>query len=282
MATRDLMPVFQKVRSESKNKSTTSVAISISPNAPLWLDRFETIRTCLYRAYITLTALEQAQTDSLKPTFNEELEQTNQQRVESLTREATGLIKQIKVDMKWIINCDVASFGTQEKTAHLNAQRYLASRLKLVSERFHQLQDKYGAQLKAQFNDELPKEFDDPTDDVKLIELKMQEAKMTSKDQAQQNICRQIKILEIAKSVQELAQMFQDLDSIIVQQGTVLDRIDYNIEHALLDVSKGTEHLAQAEKLKPSTRSLKCIAVLIVLIVVMAIMLILKYLSLTQ
>jgi hypothetical protein len=38
--------------------------------------------------------------------------------------------------------------------------------------------------------------------------------------------------LRIAKSVDDLAKVFNELTKLVVEQGTILDRIDYNLEQA--------------------------------------------------
>ena len=41
---------------------------------------------------------------------------------------------------------------------------------------------------------------------------------------------REREINEIAKSILGLAEVFKDLQAMVIDQGTILDRIDYNIE----------------------------------------------------
>lgn len=41
---------------------------------------------------------------------------------------------------------------------------------------------------------------------------------------------REKEINEIAKSIMTLAEIFRELQTMVIDQGTVLDRIDYNIE----------------------------------------------------
>ena len=57
-------------------------------------------------------------------------------------------------------------------------------------------------------------------------------------------------------------------------QGTILDRIDYNIEHASVQVEKGLQQLQKAEKYQKKNRKMYIICVLAILIVILIIILI--------
>ena len=88
---------------------------------------------------------------------------------------------------------------------------------------------------------------------------------------------RDQEIARIAKSVEELAVLFKDLATLVVEQGTMLDRIDYNVEQALERSKKGVEQLNLAEKYQKSARPLKCMLALMALIVIMVVILILQH-----
>ena len=57
-------------------------------------------------------------------------------------------------------------------------------------------------------------------------------------------------------------------------QGTVLDRIDYNIEQTATRVETGLQHLQKAEKYQKKNRKMFCIVILFVVLIVMIIILI--------
>lgn len=66
---------------------------------------------------------------------------------------------------------------------------------------------------------------------------------------------RNQEIMDIVKSTEELAALFKELSVLVIEQGTVLDRIDYNIEDALVHSKKGKKHLVAAKKASESSRS---------------------------
>lgn len=60
---------------------------------------------------------------------------------------------------------------------------------------------------------------------------------------------------QLANSITELAVLFKDLSVLVVEQGTILDRIDYNIATAVQSVKQGNKHLDQTLKVERSMRS---------------------------
>lgn len=54
---------------------------------------------------------------------------------------------------------------------------------------------------------------------------------------------REKEIAVILQSIREIHQFFQDIAMLVVEQGTILDRIDYNIEHAAVRVAEGRQQL---------------------------------------
>lgn len=73
----------------------------------------------------------------------------------------------------------------------------------------------------------------------------------------------------IAGSVEDLAQIMKDLSTLVIEQGTVLDRIDYNVEHVQADVVRGVEELKKADNAQKKGTLFTCILVLLVLCIIM-------------
>ena len=66
---------------------------------------------------------------------------------------------------------------------------------------------------------------------------------------------------------------------IVIDQGTVLDRIDYNMDQVVERVEGAHKELVQADKYSRKGKPVKCIACLLVLITILIIILIVKWTS---
>jgi len=85
---------------------------------------------------------------------------------------------------------------------------------------------------------------------------------------------REKEILNIAKSINDLAAIFRELNVLVIEQGTILDRIDYNVEQTLVKVKEGVVQLKQADEYSKKARTLKCIIALILMIIILVAILI--------
>ncbi len=74
-----------------------------------------------------------------------------------------------------------------------------------------------------------------------------------------------------------MAQIFKELAVLVIDQGTILDRIDYNMENAVEQTKEGIKHLQKAEDHQKNAMATKCIIVLVVLIIIMMGILIWKH-----
>jgi syntaxin 16 len=53
---------------------------------------------------------------------------------------------------------------------------------------------------------------------------------------------------EIAKSIADLAVLFKDLSSMVIDQGTLLDSVEYNIEQTAVQISQAVKELDVATR----------------------------------
>ena len=87
---------------------------------------------------------------------------------------------------------------------------------------------------------------------------------------------REKAITRVAESVGELAEIFKEIQGLVIDQGTILDRIDYNIEQAADRVSHAVVELKKATEYQKKSRAMLCIYVLLLLCGLMIIILVIK------
>ena len=80
---------------------------------------------------------------------------------------------------------------------------------------------------------------------------------------------RDEEITKIAKRIEELAAIFKELAVLVIDQGTILDRIDYNMENAVEHAKEGVKQLHKAEEHQKANLAIKCIVLLVILIIIM-------------
>jgi syntaxin 16 len=88
---------------------------------------------------------------------------------------------------------------------------------------------------------------------------------------------RNKEIKHLVNTINDLAVLFKDLSVLVVEQGTILDRIDYNIECAHKDVKQANVHLTATVKIEKSFRSKGVMGCLVISILVCLLLLVLKH-----
>ncbi|KAK8111877.1 syntaxin 16 [Apiospora kogelbergensis] len=87
---------------------------------------------------------------------------------------------------------------------------------------------------------------------------------------------REREIEDIAQGIIELSDLFRDLQNMVIDQGTMLDRIDYNVERMATDVKGAEKELVIASGYQKKTTKRKIMLLLILIIVGMIILLVIK------
>ncbi|KAJ1895072.1 Integral membrane protein SED5, partial [Kickxella alabastrina] len=82
----------------------------------------------------------------------------------------------------------------------------------------------------------------------------------------------------IHESIVELAAIFGQMQGMVIDQGTMLDRIDYNVENTVVNVAAAAEELVQADRHHKGAVGNKCIVALAVVVIVLVVILLIKWL----
>ncbi|XP_060807314.1 syntaxin-16 [Amyelois transitella] len=80
---------------------------------------------------------------------------------------------------------------------------------------------------------------------------------------------REEEVNKIVRSITDLNEIFKDLGQMVHEQGTILDRIDYNIEQTQTQVYEGLKQLQKADSYHRKNRKMHCILILAVFVVVL-------------
>ena len=78
-------------------------------------------------------------------------------------------------------------------------------------------------------------------------------------------------------NVNDLAQLFKDIQNLVMEQGTILDRIDYNIDIASTNVTSGINSIVKANEYDKNNCFRNVMIVLLVMIFIEALLLIFKF-----
>lgn len=85
---------------------------------------------------------------------------------------------------------------------------------------------------------------------------------------------REQEVTKVVRSIVDLNEIFKDLATMVQEQGTILDRIDYNVEQTSTTVGEGLKQLRQAEVYHRKNRKMVCILVLASVTLLMLLLLI--------
>lgn len=165
-----------------------------------------------------------------------------------------------------------------------NVQRSMARRLQERSARFRGMQKEYLKRLRQEKNRgsggaELDFLTDPPSATARATALGLSQQQIGEVEhmEALANE-RDEEIRHIAESIEELSQIFKELAVLVIDQGTVLDRIDFNMEQVVEHTKEGLHQLDRAEDSQKAARPVKCVVCLLVMIGVMLTLLVLKHL----
>jgi len=157
-----------------------------------------------------------------------------------------------------------------------NVQSSLALELQELSTKFRSMQREYLQKLRGrQTRGRILEDDDDESDDKFDVGFTPDQLNMVVN--ASSSIQERDKdIKEIIKSITQIAEIFKDLSVLVMEQGTILDRIDYNIEQTAVTVEEATKQLGGANELQKGQRKKLCIMLLCLALLIMIVVVIMK------
>ncbi|GMI79367.1 syntaxin of plants 41 [Hibiscus trionum] len=255
------------------NSSKVAATIGLPP---AWVDVSEEIAGNVQRARAKIAELGKAHAKALMPSFGDGKE--DQQNIENLTSEVTNLLKRSEKRLHKLS----ANGPSEDSNVRKNVQRQLATDLQNLSMELRKKQSTYlkrlrqqmeeGGDMEMNLNGNRPKDEDDDLDDMMFNEHQMAKLKQSEA----YTVEREREIQQVVESVNELAQIMKDLSVLVIDQGTIIDRIDYNIQNVATTLEEGLKQLQKAERTQKQGGMVMCASVLVIMCFVMLVLLILK------
>ncbi|KAL1826952.1 hypothetical protein DCAR_0206064 [Daucus carota subsp. sativus] len=245
---------------------------------PAWVDLSEEITVNVQRARGKMAELSKAHAKALMPSFGDGKE--DQHRIETLTQEITSLLRKSENRLRKLS----AGGPSEDSNIRKNVQRSLATDLQSLSMELRKKQSTYlkrlkqqkegpdGVDLEMNLNRTQSGMEDEDLDDMVFNEHQMARIKKSEAFTA----TREREIQQVVESVSELAQIMKDLSVLVIDQGTIVDRIDYNIQNVAASVEEGFKQLQKAERSQKKGGMVKCATILVIMCFIMLVLLILK------
>jgi len=287
MATRNLTKQFINIRTKAKNdvnsrrRAPDDYEQEVDIEAikmrlpPAWAVKIEKTEQHIVGIKKGMGELSALHTKRLMGNSDFDTDEAKQEReIDLKTQEITQYFRQSEGMLKQFAKQgDETRLSDAEYKVRKNLQSGVAKRLQTLSGKFRAMQKEYLNRVKKQKSG---------TDGGAAYEMLSKDPRIVDSvdhgfNQSQLNAVGNIEelvnqrdeeITKIAKSVEELATIFKELAVLVIDQGTILDRIDYNMDQAVEHAKEGNVQLVKAETNQKNSLPMRCICVLFVMIFV--------------
>ena len=286
----DTVALVSRGSKQQGRYSKSSIVQVQKPQFVEWAEQLGELKYEIELIVEKMTELNDLHDKHLKrPTLSDNTDE--EQLIEKLTRDITEIFFGCKNTMKRM-DQRKSRLTEQKQVLAQNMLSGNAIALQNLSQEFRQAQSGYLKKLKSR--EERSHEFFVDADDVELmigqtnVEDDIDDVSFErglSREQAQLAVnantamveTREGEIQSVVRSITELSEVFQDLGTIIVEQSSIIDRIDYNIENAVVSTEAGMVELKKAEKYQKKNRKMMVIVVMACITIVMLFFLIMKH-----
>ncbi|CAI2348879.1 unnamed protein product [Caenorhabditis sp. 36 PRJEB53466] len=256
---------------------------STSEEDPVWVHTADQVEFEFERVRRRLDELKDAQRKHIsRPNFGDEAFEQEEKQMEATTEQITQMLTHCQRLIR-MISGNHGKEKPMQRTLRENAAKSLSLTLSQITDEFRGRQLKYLSDIQDRSrNVDNYLITTDPLIDVpNWAELDVSPSTELSMAQLQQfmNNDREVRerekeVMAVNTSIRELNTLFQDLSQMIVDQGSIVDRIDYNVEQSSIRVSKAVEDVFKAERHQRSNKKMHCICMLTVAIIIVLLLII--------
>ncbi|KAF4620810.1 hypothetical protein D9613_000692 [Agrocybe pediades] len=273
---------------EEHHRLINHTAIDVPSLPPQWVDISDQVEQILANTEANIHALDKLHAKHVLPGFSDRSQE--ERDIEDLTTQITKDFRRCQSLIQRIPHVfpPNSQQSTHETRAGKNVQRGLAAKVQDLSATFRKKQRVYMDKLQghATKNQDLLlasgaislKGSDGMSavdDDIRAASHTRQQS-LVHADSTHQLQARDRELTEIANSIASLAELFKDLSVLVIDQGTLLDSVEYNIEQTAVQMEDAVQELTVATRYQKNTGKRKCIFLLLLIIFGLIIVLIFK------
>ena len=242
-------------------------------NNPKYMDIYEQCDNILKEFDIEFNKLKEEQQKRIVPNFNETESKLITQNIQMISNKMTQQLKKCKQSVKelkiLLANSDI------DENVKNNMCQNLLNRLAETS-RALQINEERQLQKYQEFNGVEDSFFNiNNYDSIETNQTQNFRSIDTKKLDINKERNKEIDL--IVKTVNELKEIFLDVSNLIIEQGTILDRIDYNTYQARHNIRRGNNEMEETHERLKSGCLRRINQILIICIFVMAILIIFKF-----
>ena len=221
------------------------------------------IKAQLKQVKISYSELLRAQQQCLRPTFADASDQ-----IMDVTTLTTSISSQIKSMQNRVNYMEISSSSNPDRDKILqNLKVALSDSIKKFSTEFKMAQQAFNASYSEQPQQEVDQEPSIDFSSLNFGEANMNQELFQSED---------LEIEALVRRAAEVREIFADLSNLIIEQGTVVDRIDYNISESLDNAVLAHKELQRAAKHQQKSRMWLCVIILAIIVTILFICVIMK------
>jgi len=238
-----------------------------------FIDIFNNSKSLYEELCNNLITLKSYQQKRIIPKFDEEENIEIDKNIKKLIIVMTNKVKKCEDNIKLLNKFNKFNLSEQEKEMQENMTIHLITNLKEFSNNFRINEQNYVKNFKhfgnQDYNTEENEILDNEINNNDLFGQKEIDITLKKRDQ---------EINLLLNSLNDLSTIFKDLQNVILAQGTILDRIDFNIDTAALNVEKANKHLKKADEALKKSCYVKAMGFILIVIFIESILLIFKFL----
>lgn len=240
-----------------------------------YIDTFNDTNTLYEELKSNMIQLKFEQQKRIIPKFDEEENEQLDKKIRELVLSMTPKVKQCEYNIKCLSN---ASLKSKEDTAiQENIINYLAVKLRDFTRELRNNEEIYMASYKDLVGERNVEKLDD--DDNENSKMSANFFQINDDDTNSILKKRDAEINILLSSITQLSTIFKDLQSLVQHQGTILDRIDFNIEAALDNTVDAHKHLVNGNKEMKKSCFRNAMLIILIVIFVESILLLFKFID---